>query len=513
MPRPRVRTYLSGDCDSFMRGRGHITEVAPVPSARLGRAHGAEDRGIPAAGRDELEILADLGNRLSASVPAFRRSNQASVRLERIESLMQQLGRPELKYPVVHVGGTSGKGSVAAIIASILSHGGRKVGLHVSPYVHTLTEAWQLDGVNVLPSRILPVAIEVIKAARALPVTAAFGPVSYFELKVAIAFRLFADEGVDAAVIEVGLGGERDATNVVRPRVAVLTNVGLDHTEILGDTVEHIAADKAGIVKPGCVIVSGVQQSSAKSVLWRKAARAGVEALILGDEISFSSSGPELTVTWGGRELTTCLPANWDGFQVLNAVLAIVASAEFDPGLQPATLDPGVSAVKLPARLEVFSEAGKTIVLDGAHNADKVAAAAEAITSRFPDAIRAGVLALKDTKDPLPILARLAPLFSSFVLTTFTAGLWQAIPPAELFSGLQELRYTGDVKIEADPVKAVDAALAGTPAGGLVVVIGSLYLAGNVRGRWVPPLSEVLHGGSYSPRGPADPGERPIREP
>ena len=445
----------------------------------------------------ELELLADLEARLNAAIPAFRWSAEINLKLERIDSLLQRLGRPERAYPVVHVGGTSGKGSVAASIASALSHGGSRVGLHLSPYVQTLTETWQLDGRHLLPSRVLPTAIDVIAAASEISADLPFGPVSYFETKVAIAFKLFAEEAVDAAVIEVGLGGTRDATNVVRPRVSVLTNVGLDHTEILGDTVEQIAADKAGIIKPGSVVVSGVTQPTVKSIIRRRAADVGARAMIVGDDIRFRSAGSRLTVAWADRECAVDIQGDWTGFQMQNAVLAIVAALEFNPRLRPAEVSAGLAAVRLPARFERFSESGRSIVLDGAHNADKVCATAAAIAQRFPDAKRVAVVALKDTKDARSILAALTPLFGSFVLTTFSAGLWHAAPPEELASCLAALGYGGGVTVQPDPALAVEAALAATPAGGLLAVIGSFYLAGNVRGRWVPPLTDVLRGGAY----------------
>jgi hypothetical protein len=137
------------------------------------------------------------GSLLNAAIPSFRWSSQVNLKLERIQSLVELLGNPQTSYPAIHIGGTSGKGTVAAMTASILSHHGRRTGLHLSPYVQTLTETWQLDGRYSLPSRILPVARLVTETAKNIPLMPASGPVSYFELNVAIALKLFAEERVD----------------------------------------------------------------------------------------------------------------------------------------------------------------------------------------------------------------------------------------------------------------------------------------------------------------------------
>src|ERR1700693_3804646 len=148
---------------------------------------------------DELRKLQVLEALLNATIPEFRWSSEINLKLERIQSLVVLLGNPQSRYRTVHVGGTSGKGTVAAMTASILSSHGQRTGLHLSPFVETLTETWQLDGRYVLPSRALPVARRVIAMAKSVPTAANFGPVSYFEIKVAIAFQLFADEMVQTA--------------------------------------------------------------------------------------------------------------------------------------------------------------------------------------------------------------------------------------------------------------------------------------------------------------------------
>ena len=441
--------------------------------------------------------MRELEARLNEAIPSFRWSAEINLKLERIQSLVELLGHPQASYPAIHVGGTSGKGTVAAMTASILSHHGRRTGLHMSPYVQTLTEAWQIDGRYALPSRVLPVARNVMATAQNMPVTSTFGPASYFELKVAIAFQLFAEEHVDTAILEVGLGGERDATNVIGAGVTVLTNVGLDHTEVLGDTVEKIAADKVGIFKPGSVIVSGVEQPTVRAIARDKAAQVGARLLILDEDILFSSAGRELLIECDGRQLVIEVPEDWPGFQRRNAVLAIVAACLSEPSLGPATLSRGIRAVRLPGRFERFEESARTVVLDGAHNPDKVRSVVTGLTQVFPGVPCVGVVALKEDKDARMILSELAPLCVSLVLTTFKTELWQSASPDELASLARSLGYAGDIVVEPDPHAAIEIALDKTPAGGVVLVVGSLYLIGNVRSCWVPPLDDILHGASF----------------
>ena len=445
----------------------------------------------------ELKALRELETLLNAAIPSFRWSSQVNLKLERIQSLVELLGNPQASYPIIHIGGTSGKGTVAAMTASILSNHGQRTGLHLSPYVQTLTETWQLDGRYSLPSRILPVARLVTETAKNMPLAPAFGPVSYFELEVAIALELFAEERVEMAIIEVGLGGERDATNVINADVAVLTNVGLDHTEVLGDTVEKIAAEKVGIFKPGSVIVSGVEQLNVKAIARKKAAQVGARLLILDDDITLDSAARELAIKYDDRQLVVDVPAAWPGFQRRNAALAIVAACLSDPSLSPTALSRGVEAVHLPGRFERFKESQRTIVLDGAHNPDKLRSVISGLGREFPGNSFTGVVALKEDKDTRAILSELSLLFSTLVLTTFNTELWRAVSPAELAALLKALNYEGIIIVEPDPSAAIEAAIREAPVGGVVLVVGSFYLVGNVRPRWVARLDDILHGASF----------------
>ena len=197
------------------------------------------------------------------------------MRLDRISHLVNLLGNPQNSFPSIHIGGTSGKGSTATMTASILAAAGYKTGLFLSPQLQVINECYQIDNRMVATSRLAEVFATIKPAIQQVADENPFGQPSSFEAQVALAFCLFQQEIVDAAIIEVGLGGTFDATNVLRAQVAVLTNIGLDHTEILGETIEQIAHDKAGIIKPGQIVVSGLTQPSTQQIIAERCAAQG----------------------------------------------------------------------------------------------------------------------------------------------------------------------------------------------------------------------------------------------
>ena len=449
------------------------------------------DASIEVAALHELETLLD------ALIPSFRWSKDSSLKLERIEALVERLDNPQSEYRTVHVGGTSGKGTISAMVASILSHHGYRTGLHLSPYVQTLTETWQIDGRYLLPTQVLPMVRTVINVAAPISTELLFGAVSYFETKVATAFALFAQEHVDIAVIEVGLGGALDATNVLGSGVQILTNVSLDHTEILGDTVEKIATDKVEIFKPDSFVLSGVVQPSVKNIARRKAAAVKADLWILDDDIAYHSENDVLDIELPSGRLTVDVPRDWPDYQRRNAALATIAACHVEPTVSPATISGALRAVHLPARFERFVERGRPIVLDGAHNPEKMRSTVRQVQASYPGMSCVGVLALKEDKDVRSVLSEFSTICRSIILTTFTAGLWKPLDPEGLAASLRELGFGGAIAVDPDPRAAVEAALNQATEGDVVVVTGSLYLAGNVRSRWIPSDEDLLHGSSY----------------
>jgi dihydrofolate synthase/folylpolyglutamate synthase len=446
----------------------------------------------------ELAALRDLEHALNALIPSFRFSSDSNLKLERIAALVRALGDPQRKYRTVHVGGTSGKGTVAAMIASILSRHGHRVGLHVSPYVQTLTETWQLDGHYMLPSRVLETAAAVINISGPIAEELPFGPVSYFETKVATAFKLFEEERVDIGVIEVGLGGALDATNVLSEGVQVLTNVSLDHTEILGSTVEAIAADKVQIFKPRSTIVSGVVQPTVRSIVRDAAKAVGSPLYLLDEEVRMDSRGDSLSLELDGDIVSVAVPAEWPMYQRRNAAIAVIASRFVDPDLSMSAVAEAIAAVHLPGRVEHFTESGRQIVLDGAHNAEKMRTTVQHINAAYLGRKALTVLAVKSGKNIDSVLEEVMPISNRIILTTVVAELWEPTDPDILAAALARLGFDGPVEVEPDAAAAVQKAIVATDSGDLVLITGSLYLAGNVRPRWVPTANDILSGASYA---------------
>ncbi len=407
--------------------------------------------------------------------------------LERMRRLLAALGDPQIGLPVLHVGGTAGKGSTATIAAALLTAAGYRTGLHTKPHLRRVNERIVVNGMPISDADLLALIEEAAPAARAVQPT-------WYEFTVALAFLHFRRIAVDIAVIEVGLGGTYDGTNVVQPLVAVLTNVGLDHTEILGDTVEEIARDKVAIIKPGCIAITGVTQPSVREIVEDHAMKVGAPLWRLGDEIQTDMLShhrhPHVNhfrLHVHGHtinDLRIRLPGE---HQITNAALAIAATdALASSGLKVPNevIERTLPTIRIPGRLEVVSEK-PTVVLDGAHNPDKMDALLAALPAYFDYTRLIIVAAFTRRHDVAAILARLAPVVDHLVLTSFAMygdfGPGQAIPPEELAALLATLHPRGTSEIVANPIAAVETARAWADPDDCICVTGSLYLVGAVR--------------------------------
>lgn len=401
--------------------------------------------------------------------------------LDRMKALLAALGDPQKRGRYVHIAGTNGKGSVAAFTANILQKAGFKTGLTISPYVLDFRERFQIDGQMIPPETLERLAAKVRAAAETLAET----PVQ-FEAVTALALCWFDEEQCDIAVLETGLGGRFDATNAVENTlVAAITRIDLDHTELLGDTVEKIAAEKAGIVKPGCIAVTyPVQekealQAIAAACIREKADLVAPEA----EDIHLRRGGLfENRMEYGGYEVNLTLPG---AHQACNAAMAIeIALALWRQGLDipdDAILE-GLEATRFPARIEVL-RAQPLVLLDGSHNPAGAAALAATLGGQKLPQKPAAVLGVLADKAAGEMLRALGESFSTIYAVT------PDCPRAMSAEALAELaaRELPEVPVYpcADLGQALDTAL-GLPQG--AVVCGSLYLAAQVR----PMLLERL---------------------
>ena len=406
-----------------------------------------------------------------------------TVGLRRTAWLLDALGHPPARYPAVHVAGTKGKGSTAACVAAILRAAGRRVGLYTSPHLHTFRERIRLDGAPIAEDAFAALIGEIAPLnARLAQEHPDWGEATAFEVATVLALLAFARSAVDVAVVEVGLGGRLDATNVLTPAVAVITTISLDHTAILGDTLAEIAAEKGGIIKPAVPVVSSPQRPEALAVLERLAAERGSPFSLAGRDWHFSGT-PErfdLRGPWGGyRDLRVALAGRHQVENAATAVAACWALGQAGIEVPEAAVRQGLAAVEWPGRLEVVRRA-PTVVVDGAHNVDSAERLAVALREGFRWRRLTLVLGIARDKQVEEMLAVLAPLADHVVATAShhpRAAAPERIAAAARAAGGPDL----PVEEATSVAGALARALAGAAPDDLVCVTGSLYAVSEAR--------------------------------
>jgi len=414
--------------------------------------------------------------------------------LDRIRELVTLLGDPQSAYRSIHVTGTNGKGSTVRIASALLEAIGLRTGTYVSPHLHDVRERIMIGLRPIEPEVFAEVHHEVAALARLIDArtTSRDGeqaqPVTFFELMTAMAFAHLADEAVDVAVIEVGMGGTWDATNVMDADVAVIGEVDLDHT-MLGGTPEEVAREKVGIIKPGARVVSAAQTPAVTAVVARAAAEAGAELSVVGRELVVLgrepvAGGQRVSVEVRGRRIEDLLLPLRGEHQARNLLLALGAvEALLGPSfatLSDAALQAGVAGARAPGRLEVVRE-DPTVVVDAAHNPHAAAALALGMREsfRFRDVIL--VVACLDDKDVEGILAALGDVASHVVVTT---------PPSERAADLTRMRTAAasvfgprgvHVETAEDVPHALELAMSITGPADAVLVTGSITTVGAAR--------------------------------
>ncbi len=394
--------------------------------------------------------------------------------LSRITELMHRLGDPQAGMKFIHIVGTNGKGSTAAMLSSILTKAGYQTGLFISPYVIDFRERMQIN--NEMISR--QALAEATDYVRPFAQAMADAPTE-FELITAVALCWFARAGCDIVILEAGMGGEFDATNVIpAPEAAVFTNIGLDHTEFLGDTVEKIAATKAGILKPGCEAVLYPNVPGVEAVIREKCAALGVPLTLADpDGIETLSRGLDGQRLRRGK-LELFLPLLGDHQRYNTAVVLAVVEVLRRRGwtVSDRNVQDGIAAVSWPGRFELLGR-DPLFILDGGHNPqcmEALLATAGTYLAGRPLTVITGVLADKDYADMYDRTAKLADRFF-----TVTPPNPRALSAEDLAAWLG--RYGKPAAACASAAEAVARALAATPKDGAVLAYGSLYLAAELR--------------------------------
>lgn len=403
---------------------------------------------------------------------------------ERFEVLLENLGSPQRKLKVVHIAGTKGKGSTTAMAASILHAAGYRVGAYFSPFVYDLRERVQVDGEMIPQADFARLVTRIRPRIEELALTD-HGQTTEFELKTAVGLSYFVEKGVDYAVIEVGIGGRLDATNVIpQSLVSVITNIGFDHMEILGHTLGEIAREKAGIIKEDGLCVTGIEQGEALDVVERVCRERSAKLVHLQPGKDWHSHlDGSLTITTGARRLEHAALNLKGRFQHANAALAVAALDEARiPGLTDEAVRAGLAGAFAPGRFELIRESGPTIIADGAHNELAGCVLGDALAGELgarnrPVFVVAG---LSRGHEPQPFLTALFGGFHPAAVIA-TEPPFRPNPAQDVAEAARKLGV--DVVETATPVfeaarRALE--LARSRPDAIIVVTGSFYTVGDL---------------------------------
>jgi len=403
--------------------------------------------------------------------------------LRRMRALLERLGNPQDRYKTIHIAGTKGKGSVSAFCATALQEAGYKTGLYTSPHLRDFTERIQIDHAPI-PEDALAALVEEIK-----PHVAAIPRLTTFEITTALAFWYFARQRVEAAVIEVGLGGRLDATNLITPQVSVITSISKDHTCVLGDTLGEIAAEKGGIIKPGVPVVLAPQRSEPREILRQIAAERGCPLTQVGADYKFSIKSRALD----GQVVSIWRPNGAPGEPVLlkigllgdhqaeNAATAYAAlhvAGETGLSLSERDIRRGLEETAWPGRFEVLESRPVPLIVDAAHNPYSANALRNALDQYFPARPLVLIVGFSADKDVPAMLNAWLPHARQVIATQ--SGHPRAMPPGEIAAVVRKI---SDLPVTTAPDAAAALAEARRLASedDLILGTGSIFLAASVR--------------------------------
>ena len=398
--------------------------------------------------------------------------------LERMLQLMERLGNPHLDIKTVHIAGTNGKGSTAAFISSILTRAGYKTGLYTSPHLERFSERIKIDGAEISADAIDAISDEVKAAARSLPA----GEATYFEFTTALALVYFARQGVDMAIIETGLGGRLDATNIISPLVSVITPIALDHMDYLGDTIEEVAAEKGGIIKKRTTLIIGSQGNAALKILQQFAKDNKAEVFLFGRDFNIDNLSSDRFDYCGINRQIKGIEISMHGdYQKENASLALACIERLVFDGYKVTDDSLMSGIKdtfWPGRFEILSH-DPEIILDGAHNPAAAMELAKSLKTRFNGAKGIFVAGFMGDKDIEAILEEFAPLASSIILTKPTGD--RAFEPSAEAPQIKNSLKGSKVTVIPDMKEAIDRGIMLAKEKSFIIITGSLYVVGEAR--------------------------------
>lgn len=438
-----------------------------------------------------IATYADAQKYLESLIPNTFNRRYTNLRLERIEHLLTEIGNPHHSFKSIHVGGTSGKGSTAYLISKILAEAGYHTGLHISPHLQKINERMQIHNQQIDDTEFITLINWIKPYVQKVGETNPFGTPSYFEVLVAISFEYFRRKKVTIAVVEVGLGGTLDATNVICPLVSVITNIDLDHTEILGHTIEKIAVDKAGIIKKNTTVITAAAQPTVIKILQKKCREQNARLLLVKNDIQYNvkkvtTEGSLFDISTPEKSYHHLKLSLLGRHQLENAACALLAvdvlkHADFT--IAEDHIRNALTTAHFPGRMEIVRR-DPTIVLDGAHNPAKMRALIETMKELFDQKIIA-IVGFKKKKDIISMINELSTITKQLVLTRFSSLADGGPDLSEKPSDIAEIvkKYHKDIPYQIIPIahEALQQALTHASTNDILLVTGSLYLVGEAR--------------------------------
>jgi len=434
-----------------------------------------------------IRTLSEAESYLYSFMRSTSEIRDGSFSFGRVCEFARLLENPQDKIRVIHVAGTSGKGSTSTYIAALLKAHGKRAGLTVSPHLSDIRERFQVDGSLISEKKFLNYLAEIIPWIEHMKTTS-YGAPSFFEISIVLAYYIFWKEGVDYAVMETGLGGRLDATNIVHSpgKVAVLTRIGKDHMEILGNTIAKIAIEKAMIITPHSHVVTIPQNLSAKRIIESQAHKTRSELSIVvpskKDRITKNDGIIYFDFHYKQYEFGQIRLATPALYQVENATLALTTFLEVSERdairIDEEIIRSIFSNHIIGGRFEKFVIQGKTVIIDGAHNPQKMSALVKSLRTAFPHQTFSFLLAFKKGKDYTGILKYIIPLAASITITHFGSTIQikaqEGESPAIIATLLKDVFHFQNVRIEQNPQKAYSDIL--KKGDSPIVITGSLYL-------------------------------------
>ncbi len=410
--------------------------------------------------------------------------------LRRVDELLSILGDPQKKASSVHITGTNGKGSVAIMVASALTASGYSTGLYTSPHLHSWRERIRVDGELISEEELAGLVTELKPYVEEVNERATYGQLTTFEFLTGMAFAYFGKRGVKFQVLEVGMGGKFDATSVITPLVAIITTIGLDHTDVLGETVAQIAAEKCGIIKPESTVVISPQPPEAAELIEQTCAERGAKLLVVGKDVKWRSlsadlDGQRFEVKGRKGEYELFLPVLGE-HQMVNAATAVAALevlSERGFNIPADKIAKGFKKVEWPGRFQLLRR-NPPLVVDGAHNIDAARSLKKALKQYFDFEKAILVMGASDDKNIEGVIAELAPLFDRVIVTRSRHP--RAMAPASLAA--EFARHGIKARIAEDVPAALSQALSMAGEKDLVCLAGSLFIVGEA----IEAASQIL---------------------